>query len=266
MDILRQLIRIPGVQGFWVRHPMGSVPDRVRFGIWDRPHYAFGVNFAAKLAQQLGLSAISVIEFGVAGRRGLLALEHIADLIGRYYGIKIKVFGSDAAVGLPKPVDYRDLPHVWATGDYVMDVEALRSRLKFAELVLGDVNDTILVFLENEGTPPIGFVGFDLDYYSSTAAALKIFDGAADSCLPRVCCYFDDIVWPEEACHNDFVGEYLAINEYNQQHDSRKIYKLRNLRWMQPPAAEWHEEIFIHHDFTHPLYTKRLRGSEQLSI
>src|SRR3979490_2955462 len=133
MDLLRQLTRIPGARGLWRRYPVGSVPDRVRFGIWDRPHYAYGVNFAANLAKNLGLKAISVIEFGVAGGRGLLALEDAAERIGNHYGVDIRIWGFDAAVGMPRPADYRDLAHVWGEGDYVMDVEALKSRLRFAE-------------------------------------------------------------------------------------------------------------------------------------
>lgn len=250
----------------WRRYPVGKVSDRVRFGIWERPNYAYGVNFAANLAKKLGLNAISVIEFGVAGGRGLLALEDVAERIGRHYGVRISVWGFDSGAGLHKPVDYRDQPHVWGQGDYVMDVKALKARLRFAHLELGDVAETIPPFLEHVGAPPIGFVSFDLDYYSSTAVALKILDGPPDSRLPRVCCYFDDIIWPEEACHNEYAGEYLAINEYNAQHETSKIAKLANLRWLQPHAAEWHEQIYIHHDFGHPLYVVKLRGSMQLHL
>jgi hypothetical protein len=263
MDLLRQLTRIPGARGLWRRYPVGSVPDRVRFGIWDRPHYAYGVNFAANLAKNLGLKAISVIEFGVAGGRGLLALEDAAERIGNHYGVDIRIWGFDAAVGMPRPADYRDLAHVWGEGDYVMDVEALKSRLRFAELRLGDVSQTIGPFLESAGAPPIGFISIDLDYYSSTAAALKILDGPPDTRLPRLCCYFDDIVWPEEACYNEYVGEFLAINEYNATHETSKIAKLANLRWTQAHPAEWHEQIYIHHDFVHPLYNKKVRGAAQ---
>lgn len=266
MDFLRQLTRIPGVRGAWRRYPVGGVPNRLRFGIWERPYYAYGVNFAANLAKSLGLDAISVVEFGVAGGRGLLAMEDVAERIGRHYGVKISVYGFDAEVGLPKPIDYRDLPHVWGQGDFVMDIQALKARLRFAQLQLGDVAETIPPFLERADVPPLGFISFDLDYYSSTVAALKILDGPPASRLPRVCCYFDDIVWPVEACHSQYVGEYLAIDEYNAQHETSKIAKLANLRWMLPHEAQWHEQIYIHHDFAHPLYTKKLRPSDQLPL
>ncbi len=40
-------------------------------------------------------------------------------------------------------------------------------------------------------------LAFDLDYYSSTKTALQLFEGGPESRLPRVYCYFDDIMWPE---------------------------------------------------------------------
>jgi hypothetical protein len=75
---LARFTQIPGVRSLWRRFPLGQLKTRVRYGIFDRPHYAYGVYSAADLAKRLGLSAISVIEMGVAGGKGLLALEGIA--------------------------------------------------------------------------------------------------------------------------------------------------------------------------------------------
>lgn len=266
MDLLSQLTRIPGVRGLWQRYPSGSIPDRVRFGIWPRPHYAYGVNFAADLAKKLGLREVSVIEFGVAGGNGLLALEECAARIGDYHGVKVHTWGFDAGVGLPMAMDYRDFPSLWEQGDYVMDVAALKARLCSAQLLLGNVAETIPEFLKRADVPPIGFISFDLDYYSSTAAAFKIFEGAQSSRLPRACCYFDDIVWPEAACHSDYTGELLAIAEYNASHETCKVAKVANFQWTRPHAAQWNEQIYVHHDFTHPLYTVKLRAGEQLPL
>jgi len=44
-----------------------------------RPNYAFLVYQAARLAAQLGQPRVSILEFGVAGGEGLLALEHHAE-------------------------------------------------------------------------------------------------------------------------------------------------------------------------------------------
>jgi hypothetical protein len=48
-------------------------------------------------------------------------------------------------------------------------------------------------------------------------SAFRVFSGTPATRLPRVFCYFDDIVWPERACYNEFTGEYLAIREFNEQ-------------------------------------------------
>lgn len=96
---------------------------------------------------------------------------------------------------MPSPEGFRDLPYVWDQGFYKMDAESLRSRLKIAELVLGPVAETIPSFVQRGGVPPIGFVAFDLDYYSSTKRAFGLFEGSAETRLPRMYCYFDDIMW-----------------------------------------------------------------------
>ena len=132
--LLTRVTSIPGVRSLWVRYPVGPVDTRVRFGIWTMPQYAYGVYYAAEQASRLGLSAISVMEFGVAGGRGLLALEDIARNVARHIGIQIQVFGFDTGEGMPAAVDYRDLPHVWERGYYKMDVEKLKKRLSGAEL------------------------------------------------------------------------------------------------------------------------------------
>ena len=99
MSFLSQLTRIPGVRSAWRRLGIGSITQRVDFDIWDRPHYAFGVHRAAQLAKALGHEAVTVIEFGVAGGRGLLALEKLAAIMSREIGIRVDVAGFDTGVG-----------------------------------------------------------------------------------------------------------------------------------------------------------------------
>lgn len=259
--MIRYLTRIPGVRQLWSKFPVGSVALRTAYDIWERPAYAYGIYCAADLARSLGLPSLSVIEFGVAGGNGLLMMEQTAQKIGEYFGIAISVYGFDTGAGMPAPQDYRDLPHVWRQGFYEMEPEKLRARLRGAELVLGDVADTIPALLSKDDLAPIGFVAFDLDYYTSTKKAFRIFGGEAWTRLPRVYCYFDDVTWPERACHNEYTGELCAIREYNQEHALQKIARISNLRWMRPYAASWNEEMYVFHDFQHPLYTRLITPS-----
>ena len=259
-NILTRLTQIPGARSLWSRFPAGSVDTRVRYGIFDRPNYAYGVYSAADLAKRLGLSAISVLELGVAGGRGLMALERIAAEVGNHIGIQIHVTGFDTGEGMPSPVDYRDLPHVWDQGFYKMDVPKLKAQLSpSTELVLGPMEDTVSSWAPKGA---IGFVSFDLDYYSSTKSALRLFDNRDPaSRLPRTYCYFDDMVWPEHACHNDYVGELLAIREFNEARESQKLCPIHMLRFTRPHEATWNEQMYVLHDFKHPLYCKNVTPS-----
>jgi hypothetical protein len=258
MDFLSQLMRLPFARGLWLRLPIGSVEARVEYGIFRYPHYAYGVYWAAIQAQRLGLAAISAIEFGVAGGRGLLALEKASLEIERETGVRVRVFGFDTGEGMPAPVDYRDLPHIWGQGFFKMDAAALRRRLSRAELVLGDVADTVRSWVDDAQHPPLGFVAFDLDYYSSTKAALKIFGSDPNTHLPRVHCYFDDVASNDLGCMNPHVGELLAINEFNQSAADRKICRIEQLRTNRTCWEKWQERMFAFHDFAHPQYTRLL--------
>lgn len=257
-NILRRLTQIPGVRSLWRRFPVGAPPLRARYGIYERPHYAYGVCAAAELAKRLGLPAITALEFGVAGGNGLLALEDVALEIGGYFGVEISVFGFDSGAGMPAPVDYRDLPYVWDRGFYQMDQTALGNRLKRARLVIGDVADSVQTFLATPGLAPIGFAAFDLDYYSSTKKAFAIFESRAELRLPRLFCYFDDIIWPEFACYNEYTGELGAIREFNLEHEDRKVCPVHMLRHLLPHSAPWQDQMYVLHDFHHPLYNVNL--------
>ena len=212
---------------------------------------------AADLAKSLGQKAITVAEFGVAGGAGLLALEKIACAMAAHFGVGVDVLGFDSGQGMPAPTDFRDLPHVRAEGFYSMDEQKLRSQLQGARLLIGDLATTIPAALPTLRYP-MGFVSFDLDYYSSTVQAFRLFDGASESRLPRVFCYFDDLIWPERACHSEFTGEYAAIRDFNSQNVSKKIAQIANLRWMREHARAWNEQVYVLHDFEHPLYSNNI--------
>ena len=252
---LRQCARVPFFLGLWSRFPFGSTRTKVDYGILPYPHYAYGALWAATLAARLGLPRISAIEFGVAGGRGLVALERNCREISAATGVAIDVYGFDTGSGMPAPIDYRDLPHIWGSGFYQMDVEKLRRRLNDAKLVLGDVAATAAQWID-ERHAPLGFIAFDLDYYSSTVAALQVLAADAATHLPRVHCYFDDVTSNDLGCMNPYVGELLAIREFNERWPDRKICRIELLRAHRHRWEKWQDRMFAFHDFSHPLYTK----------
>jgi hypothetical protein len=253
VSLLSQLARLPYMLGLWERFPVGSVATRVHWGIFPYPHYAYGVYWAAVLASRLNIPRITVVECGVAGGRGLVALEQVSLQIEREVAVGIDVVGFDSGVGMPEPLDYRDLPHIWGPGFYEMDPGKLRARLTRARLVLGNVGDTVREWLY-EAQAPLGFVAFDLDYYSSTREAFALFEGPAAAHLPRVYCYFDDVLCNALGCMSEYVGELLAIREFNDAHTDRKIGKIQQVRIHRPRWENWQERMYAFHDFAHPEY------------
>ncbi len=91
----------------WGRKNWGSLATRIRFSIGNRPAYGYGVFQAADMAKRLKIPAISVMEFGVAGGNGLVALEQIAEEVADHFGIKIQVLGFDTGEGMPEAATCR---------------------------------------------------------------------------------------------------------------------------------------------------------------
>ena len=231
-----------------------SYKQKLHFETMPYPYYAYGTYHAALQAKALGIENISVIEFGVAGGNGLVALENIAQDIEEEVGVKISVYGFDTGEGMPEILDYRDLPYVWQKGFFKMDVERLKARLKKAKLILGDVKDTIKTFSKKESPAPIGFISFDLDYYSSTTEAFQLFNETNTLFLPRVFCYFDDCIGYDWELHSEFTGELLAIKEFNNKNETRKLAKINGLRYKRFFESLWNEEMYVLHRFDHHLY------------
>ena len=208
-----------------------------------RPWYGFPIFNSLKLAKALGYKKVSIIEFGVAGGSGLVNIEYHVKEIQKIIDIEVEIYGFDSGVGLPKLEDYRDLPYFWKEGFYKMDVPKIKSRLNSAKLVLGDVKET----LKNFECAPIACVMIDLDYYSSTVAALDIFNKPH---LPRVFCYFDDVapISGEVCLYSEYTGELLAINEYNNKNTAKKITKYIGKN------TKYRNNMYIFNNFEHQKY------------
>jgi len=226
-------------------------------GLLDRPAYGYNLYYAALQAKALGLPSVSAIEFGVASGKGLLILETYAECISRMLGVAIEAYGFDTGQGLPGLQDYRDIPHQWQAGLFPMDHAALTARLRSAKLILGNVQETLRAFYDTYRPAPVGAILFDVDLYSSTKAAFTIFDTEPVHLLPRIRCYFDDILGNEISLTNDFVGEPLAIAEYNKENTARKITPVYHLR-AKSFRQKWYSKCYVHHHFQHPRYTQRV--------
>jgi hypothetical protein len=215
--------------------------------------YLWGSLHGAHLAKALEVDRISLVEFGVAGGNGLVALEKIAGHLEERLEVGVSVYGFDTGTGLPRPVDVRDCPNLFLEGGFPMDVEALRRRLETAALMLGTVEETLPAFIE--GRPdPVAFISFDLDLYSSTKEALPVLAAQQDILLPRVHCFLDDIMGYTYGDHN---GERLAVAEFNAEHEQRKVSLIYGLSHFVPRRCrneEWVEKLYMAHILDHELY------------
>jgi hypothetical protein len=223
------------------RHMPCSIRTKCFWDAMPRNNYLMGILAAADQAKSEGVSAITVIEFGVAAGNGLIAMQRFAESVERETGVRIFVIGFDSGCGLPPgTADYRDHPDEWKGGDFPMDVSWLRSQLgKRTELILGDVAETTPAFVPGA---PIGFVSFDLDLYSSTKHAMQVL---RTDTLNRVFMYFDDIRWT--ICHRR-AGEWLALSEFNEENATLFIDQWHGISRSRPfPEADWLDCMFICH-------------------
>lgn len=222
-------------------------------GVKLRPNYTWGLMQGVSLARALGIKRVSGLEFGVAGGRGLVALEQIAQALEPTFGVQVDLYGFDTGIGLPKPTDNRDMPNIYAEGRHPTDVAKLQSRLTRAELMLGLVKDTLDDFIRSNPAP-VAFISIDLDYYSSTVHALRLLEASETILLPRVHCYFDDIMGL--SC-GDCNGERLAIKEFNSKQTKRQLSPVYGLPYVLPaPYANqiWTEMFFMAHLMDHSRY------------
>jgi len=116
----------------------GGTRAKIDFDLIVRQQFAFPMLYAADLARLRGYSTFTVLEFGVASGAGLLNMCQIADLVEKATGVRIKIAGFDTGTGMPKAVDYRDLPELWQQGDFKMDQTALPSESMAWDEILAD--------------------------------------------------------------------------------------------------------------------------------
>ena len=236
---------------------------------WDavaRPNYLMGVLYAASQAKEEDRKEASVVEFGVAGGNGLLALESYAAAVEKETGVNIQVWGFDTGQGLTKLCgDHRDHPDRYTEGEYAMEKFQLTSRLSSrTKLILGDVAQTVQAFVKEASYPPIGFISVDLDLYSSSKHALQILALPGTRILRRVAMYFDDV---DSHVHHRWAGELLAIQEFNEDRGSVKIDCWRGIESGRPfPERVWLKRMYIAHDLAAISLVKPRQSRRQLPL
>jgi hypothetical protein len=221
-----------------------------------RKAYVIGSVLAALQAKNCGRNRVALIEFGVATGGGLRAMMDIADCIRREMQMDVSVIGFDNRFGLPEPSGYRDHPEIWSKNQFAMDLDYKRIdeevRARGGELVIGDVRDTLESF--ELGDRVLAFASIDVDYYTSTLPITEwLRDLRSSSLLPASVLYFDDVL--SNWTYSSHAGEALAIAEFNESSDRRKI-ELK------------HDGLHLYalHDLAHPIRTGEEKSEVPLEI
>ena len=231
----------------------GSTQKKIAYDLIPRQPYAFGIDDAFKIAQQEGIENLILVEAGVASGAGFQNMIYIANKLSKEYKINFSVVGFDTGGGMPEPLDYRDHPEKYFTGDFIpinMD-KLLKSLPSNAKIYLGDLAETVPQFLQSlKPDEIIGFISVDVDYYSSTKKLFPLFEASSRNLMSRVPVYLDDVNNPD---HSEDCGELLAIKEFNELTScNRKIRKMTQLRdWRIFKSALWLEQMYYLHVYDH---------------
>lgn len=224
----------------------GTLTKKIDYDLLPRQPYAFGLNEAFKRAQSLQISNITIIEFGVAQGAGFFNLADIASKLSKVYNIDYSVIGFDTGIGMPKPKDFRDHPEKYRMGDYPSGKLSQAKLPQKTDIIYGPISETVPEFINGlEKDTTISFVSIDVDYYSSTKECFEIFHTDSDRFLPSTILYFDDVNNPD---HNEFMGELLAIKEFNSETEDKKICKMTQLsNWRIFKNALWIDQMYFLH-------------------
>ncbi len=254
LEYLTQPLHITAIAG--LVYVFGSFRAKVLYDLVRRREHAYSLLQAADWARERGLSKVTVVETGVASGAGLWNMVRIGEKVTAVTGVGFEFAAFDTGTGMPPPIDHRDHPEVFQTGDFRMqDIEALRRALPSnARLIIGDVADTIPEFVAGlSPEAPVGYVVIDVDYYSSAKAAMEVMKGPADCYLPLTLVYFDDIGAVVFPWANDWCGERLAIREFNNENGYRKLQHDSFMKYGRVyKDSDWLERVYRLHVLDHP--------------
>ena len=256
-------LRISIFKGVLQRNPFAKYSTKIRWDAVARPGYSYGMLNAAKLAKSLGILRISALEFGTASGAGLLEMEKISLEIQRETGVSIEIYGFDSMDGLPATSDPLDQVYFWPPGLFQISTETYLPKLKKTKIITGNVSQTVNKFIREYQPAVIGFISFDLDYYSSTVEALKIFNAKDAYFLPRVECFMDDTASFELLCASEFTGVLKAIEEFNVDNKSPKIGIKRDIGRLRKLPGDWFQSIYVAHFLNHPQYNQSVFSKKE---
>ena len=214
--------------------------DLIKYGVLPRPNYALGILMAAHQAKELNYKKISIIELGCWNFEGLIDIENYINDIKKFIDIDFSVYGFELGSGhIKEETDPRNRLYELSGGDYAFKKDENIKKLKFSKLILGDVKETVPKFLEEKhlDDAPLGFVIFDLGFYTSAKDALNLLKSKSKRYLPRTIIYSDNnyFVLENEA-------DKLAFAEFNNE-GGKTISPIGELA--EQLSISWNKWIFL---------------------
>lgn len=239
-----------------------SFKHRLYFDAVTDAKYAYGIYWSAVQAKRIGLTRITVLEFGVGRGRGLRSMEQITKEVEKELSITIDIYGFDNGTGVPKPSDPRDMGYFWPEGIMHYDAKETEESLTKARVIWGPVEKTVKNFIKNFEVAPIAFIAMDLSGFRSTKAALEVMNCSEAYRLPRVYFYFNSVCAFETLTQTKQTSELGAINRFNEER-TIKILKLENLAGHRHFKDIWNDCYYVYNDFTHKLFNRDMGVNHQ---
>jgi hypothetical protein len=228
----------------------------------DRPGYSYGIYNAAIQAKSLGHSTMGILEFGVAQGNGIKVMQKICKEISKEINVNFAIYGFDGASGLPESHNLKDQIYFWRENMFSNNNKNYSNiENHITKIIIGSVESTSVNFIEVHKPPVIGFVAFDLDYYTSTKAAFSLFNKInINNFLPRVECFMDDTASFNYLSASSHTGVLLAINEFNQQDSDIQILQKVGIGRSRKQLSGWFDACFVLHNFNHDKYNEFIKA------
>ena len=224
----------------------------------ERPGYSYGIVNAVIQAKSLGYSSMSVLEFGVASGEGIKVMQKIQNDILKEYNFEIFIYGFDSSTGLPKSTNIKDQVYFWKESMFInSNSDYSKIENNQTKIIIGNVENTASTFIDKFKPPVIGFISFDLDFYTSTIGAFSLFNKTyINNFLPRVECFMDDTASYNYLSANSQTGVLKAISEFNKNDEEIQILQKVGIGRSRKVISGWFDACFVIHFFSHEKYNE----------
>ena len=182
-------------------------------------HLSAALEYSLEKHEERG-RPLSYWEFGTGSGN---TLQRALSVLARFPNTNVVLF--DSFEGLPTPTGLHDAHVTWKAGDFAFSIDYIRRVIAKAgypeervRFVRGLFEQSLTPALADElRERPPAFVTLDVDYYSSTKAALAFLQPL----LVSGCNVFFDDLWSFDG-HPDY-GQVKALNEFNGKNDRGQL-------------------------------------------